>query len=160
MLGFIAGKIESDGSPDPWWIAGDICFVFEDHAGATRDTVLGANKARQVHSHPAWMKAHVEECRGDAIKIMPVLVTPATKVKESTLPHLDGVTLWALADFKEWAIRALAVVREVRRTFSESGNLAWRAQASAAFHQQGLDALSLYEMLKKMPAQEGLRVEK
>src|SRR5262249_27518798 len=34
MLGFRAGKHESDASPDPWWIAGNYCIVFEDHSGA------------------------------------------------------------------------------------------------------------------------------
>lgn len=47
-LGFSAGKRESDASPDPWWIVGDIALVFEDHANAQGDTaVIDATKARQ-----------------------------------------------------------------------------------------------------------------
>ena len=34
MLGFRAGKHESHASPDPWWIAGTFCIVFEDHSNA------------------------------------------------------------------------------------------------------------------------------
>jgi hypothetical protein len=33
-LGFICGKRETDASPDPWWMIGDLCIVFEDHADA------------------------------------------------------------------------------------------------------------------------------
>ena len=51
MLGFHAGKREVDASPDPWWVVDDMCFVFEDHAGAKND-VLDATKARQAFSHP------------------------------------------------------------------------------------------------------------
>lgn len=32
LLGFDVGKIEADATPDPWWIADDLCLVFEDHA--------------------------------------------------------------------------------------------------------------------------------
>jgi hypothetical protein len=159
LLGFIVGKVESDGSPDPWWISGDICIVFEDHAGGEGITILGATKARQASSHPAWMKANVEECRDPNVQILPVLVTPVTKANAGALPHLDGVALWRLADFREWANRAIAVVRDIRKTFSEPGDLAWRAQAAVAFSQQGLDALGLYEMLKKMPAKDALGSE-
>ena len=34
LLGFDADKKEVDGSPDPWWIATDLCIVFEDYVGA------------------------------------------------------------------------------------------------------------------------------
>ena len=34
LLGYEAGKVEADATPDPWWRADDsFCFVFEDHAG-------------------------------------------------------------------------------------------------------------------------------
>ena len=45
-LGFDTGKVESDASPDPWWQSGNICFVFEDHVNAERDSSLDATKAR------------------------------------------------------------------------------------------------------------------
>ncbi|KMZ11165.1 putative coding region [Candidatus Burkholderia humilis] len=31
LLGFVAGKREEEGSPDPWWISGKGCIVFEDY---------------------------------------------------------------------------------------------------------------------------------
>jgi hypothetical protein len=52
MVGFDTGKDESDGSPDPWWIAGSFCLVFEDHAGAQAGSALDVTKARQSASHP------------------------------------------------------------------------------------------------------------
>lgn len=50
LLGFNAGKEEVDGSPDPWWIAGNLCFVFEDHAGAEVGSSLHVNNAGQRRS--------------------------------------------------------------------------------------------------------------
>jgi len=97
MLGFQAGKREVDALPDPWWAVDDLCFVFEDHAGATND-VLDATKARQAFSHPNWIRDHVA-LPENAI-ILPVLVTPVTKAKSGAIPHLHTVALWEIDEFR------------------------------------------------------------
>src|SRR5690606_16062861 len=81
-LGFQAGKREVDASPDPWWAIDDLCFVFEDHAGATND-VLDATKARQAFSHPNWIRDHV--ALPENATILPVLVTPVTKARSGAV---------------------------------------------------------------------------
>jgi hypothetical protein len=109
-LGFAAGKRETDASPDPWWLVGDIAFVFEDHANAKGDTaVIDATKARQVGSHPDWVREFVPGA-ADAT-IYPVLVTPAKKAKQGAVPHLGRVSHWDLDDFRAWGERALVTVR-------------------------------------------------
>jgi hypothetical protein len=155
LIGFVAGKEETDGSPDPWWIAGGLCFVFEDHAGAEDDSAIDVTKARQVASHPNWMRQHVEACA--SVEILPVLVTPVAKVKEGAVPHLQEVALWPLAEFRSWAETALATVRELRSSFIEPGNLIWRARAAEQFEQNGLDAHGLAAVLKQRPAKNHLR---
>ena len=150
LLGFDAGKVEVDGSPDPWWIAGNLCLVFEDHAGAQAGSSLHVIKARQVASHPAWMRASVEAT--SEANILPVLVTPVTKADTGAIPHLDDVALWPLEEFRSWAENALATVREVRKTFPEPGDLAWRAAAAEVFEQNGLDASGLFATLRSRPA--------
>ncbi len=146
MLGFDAGKKESDGSPDPWWITGSLCLVFEDHAGAQAGSALDVTKARQVASHPNWMRANVAAA-ADA-EIIAVLVTPVSSVKEGATPHLKDVALWPLEEFRDWAGAALASLRELRKTFAEPGDLVWRAAAAELFQQHGLDAPSLVAKLK------------
>ncbi|MBV1800710.1 hypothetical protein [Siccirubricoccus sp. G192] len=158
LLGFDVGKIEADASPDPWWIADDVCLVFEDHAGAEADSVLDATKARQAASHPAWMQANVPACQG--AQILPVLVTPVTKAKEGAAPHLNSVALWPLQEFREWAKGSLATIRELRRTFSEPGDLVWRARAAEMLEAEGLDAPGLHARLRTRPAAEGLKTVK
>jgi hypothetical protein len=66
------------------------------------------------------------------------------------------VALWSLDEFKVWAKNALAIVREIRRTFSEQGDLVWRAQAAEAFENACLDAVSLFNKLKGCRASENL----
>lgn len=150
LLGYIAGKEENEGSPDPWWIAGKYSFVFEDHAGAEDSSALDVTKARQVLSHPNWMKANVEMCR--PTEILSVLVTPVFKAREAALPHLESVALWPLDDFRNWAVNAMSALREVRTSFLEPGDLIWRANAATVFLRAGLDAESLAKKLKASPA--------
>ena len=77
---------EVDASPDPWWIAGKICFVFEDHAGAAPTSTLDATKARQVSTHPNWIRANVPLSEGTGI--YPVLVSPVTRAEAGAVPIL------------------------------------------------------------------------
>ena len=154
-LGFSAGKRESDASPDPWWIVGNIALVFEDHANAKGDTsTIDATKARQAASHPDWLREHVPASIGASIQ--PVLVTPAKNAKDGAVPHLGRVAHWDLKDFRDWAEVALVTVRELRRSFQEPGDLAWRAQAAEALLGARLDAPGLYAWLAARPAREHL----
>jgi hypothetical protein len=155
MLGFNAGKREVDASPDPWWIIGKICLVFEDHAGALATSVLDATKARQASTHPDWMRVNVPECVGS--EIVPVLVTPVSKAEDGAIPHLGNVLSWNLSKFREWAKTALSVLRELRRSFIEPGDLVWRSQAAELFERHGLDAPGLLRKLKTQVAADTLK---
>jgi hypothetical protein len=82
MLGFQAGNQETDAAPDPWWIAGNCCVVFEDHSNAKSTSSLGAVKARQVAGHPKWIKDNKELTKiPDGAHILPVLVTLSSKLR-------------------------------------------------------------------------------
>lgn len=153
-LGFSAGKREEDASPDPWWIVGSVALVFEDHANAESDAVVDATKARQAASHPDWMRENVPASAGATIQA--VLVTPAKKAKEGAVPHLNRVAHWDLKEFRDWAEAALVTVRELRRTFREPGDLAWRAEAAAALANTRADAPGLSAWLASRRARDYL----
>ena len=146
LLGFDSNNEHTEGAPDPWWIAGNLCFVFEDHAGADRDSILDVKKARQVSSHPNWMRKKVGGA--SQAEIVPVLITPVSKVSDGARIHLDGVALWPLDDFRTWAQSAIAAVRKLRQTFYEPGDIEWRATAVSAFKESELDAPGLAARLR------------
>lgn len=154
LLGFDSRKVETEGAPDPFWIASGLCIVFEDHVGAKNDTVSLA-KARQVSSHPVWIRENVDACN-EAV-IVPVLVTPAAKVKQGAVPHLNNVALWHVDEFKAWAQAAITVVRKLRQGFTEPGDLAWRAEAAVAFQQNCIDGKGLTAKLLAQPAKNKLQ---
>lgn len=156
-LGFSAGKQESDASPDPWWMIGDLVIVFEDHAGANAETaVIDATKARQAASHPDWIREHIPGAK-DARTIQSVLVTPAKKAKTGAVPHLGDVAYWHLEDFRTWAEEALVMVRDLRRSFREPGDLGWRIEALEALSSIRADATGLVAWLAKQPARNHLK---
>lgn len=155
-LGFTAGKRERDASPDPWWIVGDVVIVFEDHANAKGETsVIDATKARQAASHPDWMRENVPGAA--QATIYSVLVTPATFAKEGAMPHLGRFSYWALDEFRGWAEQALIMIRDLRRSFVEPGDLAWRAQAAEALESVRADAPGLAAWLAKRLARDHLK---
>ncbi len=144
-LGFSAGKEESDASPDPWWMVGDKVIVFEDHAGAKVGVVLDAHKARQAASHPAWIRLNVPGT--ETATVVSVLVTPANEAAVGALPSLGGVSYWPLNDFRDWAEGALVAIRELRRTFTEPGDLVWRTEAAKVLEAKRLDCPGLMNWL-------------
>lgn len=155
-LGFSAGKREVDASPDPWWIVGDVVIVFEDHANAKGEaTAIDATKARQAASHPDWVRENVPGAA--QAMIHPVLVTPSKFAKEGALPHLSRFSHWDLEDFRAWAEKTLVMVRELRRSFVEPGDLAWRAQAVKALESVRADAPGLAAWLAMRPARDHLK---
>lgn len=156
-LGFSAHKVEVDASPDPWWQIEDICFVFEDHANAESDT-FSANKARQVYTHPNWIKANVDSCKSDSVKIIPVLVSPVTKMKVGAAPHLIDVAFWKLNEFKIWAERVLDFIRKIRPSFQEPGDLVWRAEISQKLIEEKLDISSIESMFTENLCKQHLEI--
>jgi hypothetical protein len=137
---------------------GDVAIVFEDHANAGTDAVIDATKARQAASHPDCVREHVPGAAGGTIQS--VLVTPAKKAKEGAAPHLGRVSYWGLEEFRDWANTALDTVRELRRTFTEPGHLAWRAEAAAKLEAIQADAPRLSTWLSGRPARDYLQTVK
>lgn len=145
LLGFISDKIEAEGSPDPWWISGSRCIVFEDYVNTTPDGELDVTKARQATSHPDWMKMHVNEANG--CEFLPVLVSPARFIRRAAVPHAGGLCYWQFGDFQGWAGVALQTIRELRATFFEQGDLIWQAHASNLLKERGIDFDSIWKYL-------------
>lgn len=156
LLGYEAGNKETVGAPDPWWLVDEtFCFIFEDHSEAKKESSLDVTKARQAGTHPNWVMENLG-VKKDA-EIIPVLVSPVEKADHDALPHLKNVYYWNLEDFRAWAKNALSVVRILRSTFSESGDLAWRLQAEEEYENNQLSPKALANYLYQSSAAKVLR---
>lgn len=154
ILGFDAGNENTNGAPDPWWsVDEDLCFIFEDYSDATnQDAALPVNKARQAALHPNWIRQRLDLKQSS--KIIPVIIAPTKTVDPEASLHLDGVYFWNTNDFREWAKKALTIIRELRATFPGSGDLAWRADAISKYKANKMDPdgiLTLLQIAKNIP---------
>lgn len=150
LLGFSAQNSEEKGAPDPRWLIGDqLCFVFEDHVKKRSGDELPLGKARQVASHPKWVRRHINLLHHDA-EIVPVLVTNADVSSEECQTQLEGVVVWPLDQFREWANNVLKTIRSLRAKLSGLGDLAWRAEALNALEGISGTPTSLKAVLKHM----------
>ncbi|WP_081280501.1 DEAD/DEAH box helicase [Stenotrophomonas maltophilia] len=154
LLGLDARKIESDGSPDPWWLLGNECIVFEDHAGALEENLLSIDKARQAAGHEKWMRSNVTGL--ETVRITTVLVTPVKAAPTGARPHLEGIFLWPLHEFREWAELALTALREIRKNLAGNSDILWRPDAISVLRREGVDFQSLLQMVRQRPAADNL----
>lgn len=156
LLGYEAGNRNDTASPDPWWMAnGSMCLIFEDKSESDPGNSLSVDYARQVCTHPNWVRENLPVDK-DAL-IVPILVTPAQVADDAALPHLKDVLVWNLEDFRKWAREAIAVVRELRKEYPNSGDLAWRAAAAEKLTAACVTPESLLAMLKDRVGSEVLK---
>ena len=148
LLGYDAGKIETDASPDPWWRADDgVCIVFEDHAGAGSSGILDASKARQAATHDNWIRENVLGAKDS--EIVKILITPVTRATSGAMPHIRVVHTWPIEAFRAWAKAALATLRVLKTSFREPGDLEWRAHALSLYGQNDLSPARLRERARR-----------
>jgi hypothetical protein len=152
MLGFSAGNVQVEGSPDPWWLLnGKLCLVFEDHAGGKENGCLNTSKARQAMAHPDWIRANVPESEGG--EIISVVITPATRADQGAKSILHHFHVWPLNEFIPWAETAVSVIRTLRAKFPGPSDLVWRAEAMDMLKANRLDATSIKELILARPAE-------
>lgn len=149
LLGYDAGNVETDGAPDPWWVADEsFAIVFEDFTEAQLNTLLPVNKARQVASHPTWLRHRLG--LGDQTKIVPVLVSEITGAAPDAAMHLQEVAFWRTSEFRVWAANALSTIRALRTSYPGPGDMFWREEAMAAYAANGMDPASLSQRLQPL----------
>lgn len=147
LLGFTAGKVEEEGSPDPYWlISDDEIIVFEANNEASEESVLSTTKARQAATHDNWLKANLE--LNDTVSIYQVLVTPKVKLSEGAVSQIvgSGLSLWNLDDFVIWANNALTIVREIRKSCSTQ-NLLAKPECLDLIEKNGLSSKKILQHL-------------
>ncbi|MEX0331435.1 MAG: DEAD/DEAH box helicase [Puniceicoccaceae bacterium] len=148
LLGFDAGKIESEGSPDPWWMLGEnSILVFEDHANANATSSISVSKARQAASHEKWIRSEVssdpDECNIDSF-----LITPVSDISSAAVCQLSEVCVIDLTEFIDWSESVMQTIRDIRRTFPDKGDLIWRNEAYQKLKTNGMIASQISKTLK------------
>lgn len=150
ILGYKSENHNSDGAPDPFWIANDdLCIVFEDYSGASKNTAIAVKKARQAAGHPDWIKYNSQNLNlKEEAEIISVMITPCTQISVDAIPHGTDVYYWNLQDFRKWVNSSLTVVRELRLSLSCERDPDWRKRAMQKYKKENIAPNSLVTMLK------------
>lgn len=148
LLGYEAGKIQQEGTPDPWWLVGDeICFVFEVHSAATKGKI-GSAKSRQAALQDRYVREKLDLPK--EAEVISVLLSDGRPDSEASSIYLTGTCLWPLADFRKWASACVDAVSDLRLGYSYTPDLRWRMRAAETYVALGIDPQSLRRRCEDM----------
>lgn len=137
LLGYDAGKIEVEGSPDPWWLVNEkLGFVFEDYTEGLETSSVSVTKARQASTHDVWLKENLP-IEKDAI-IYTFLVGKIHKCSPAAIGHLRNVAFITTEEFRELANQGTKAIKSLWESFKGSGDMFWRQEAIQILGKTGL----------------------
>lgn len=63
--------------------------------------------------------------------------------------HSSDILLWPLDEFRKWAEEAIQTIRELRKQYPNSGDLAWHAWAAEKIEAAHITPVALERLLKR-----------
>lgn len=147
LLGYAAFNSDETAAPDPWWVLGDeLCIVAEDKSSGD---IVSVSDTRQAASHPNWIREKVPLAKNALI--VPVMITTATTIDPAALPYVGDVLYWHIDEFRDWARKAIGVIRGLRTSFATPGDVSWRTKAIQEYKSAKIDPDSLLAGLRNHP---------
>ena len=109
VLGYISKNINTDGSPDPYWIIADMCFVSEDKIYKS-EKEIPINDAREVATHKKWIQQN-EPLVTKNTRIYTVFISNSERLDSDAKHIVEDIYYLNYAIFLDWAKRALDTIR-------------------------------------------------
>lgn len=147
LLGFECGNVESNAAPDPWWVLGDRCLVFEDKNEEDPGHDIPVRHVKQAGGHEAWVRKHLK--LGGTTIVNCIFLSPSETIDEEATTFAGDMSYWNLAEFQKWAADVVKALRKLRSTYSGPGNPAWRKSAAELLEHRNLDPLSVIDFATK-----------
>lgn len=149
FLGYQAGNSNKIAAPDPWWIIGDsLCFAFEDKIHENAKTPIHVKDIKQASGHPLWLRENINTLNGKT-RIIPVVLTTSIQIDEPAVTFSEGIYYWNRSEFVDWAIKAIQVIRILRKRYNGSGDLVWRSEAIEEFIKAQINPANLINNLER-----------
>lgn len=135
LLGYRTLNPGGDAEPDPIWILNDkFCIVSEDKIYNSSSKKIPTKHVRQAGSHVNWIKNNAAklsmEKEPDSIT---VFITNSDDIDKSAAIHGNNVFYLNRDDFVNYAKRCVEVLKEIRRNFSNVGDVVWRESVIQKF---------------------------
>lgn len=151
FLGFESSNSKKTAAPDPWWLVDDkLCIVFEDKIHENEKTPIHVKDVKQASGHPLWLRENVKTI-SERTKIVPVVVTTSIQIDAPALTFANGVYYWHRDKFVDWAVKAIQVIRVLRKRYNGSGDLIWRTEAVDELIKAKINPAALVAELESYP---------
>lgn len=147
MLGYISKNVNTDGSPDPYWIIGDMCIVSEDKIYKSEKEIPICD-AREVSTHEKWILQN-EPLVTKNTQIYTVFISNSQKLDSDAKYIVDGIYYISYSEFMNWAQKALNTIRSIHSTFVEEGDYEWRKVAYQELQNNGVMPLDFVKLISK-----------
>lgn len=129
FLGYDAGNAESGGAPDPWWVLNEkVCIVSESKIYESDSKIIPLKDVRESAGHPNWIREHIDSLDEDA-DILNIFITNANKIDNIAKVQADGIYYLNKVKLIDFAKRALAVVKTIKKNYTSEGSMTWREYA-------------------------------
>lgn len=147
VLGYISKNINTDGSPDPYWIIADMCFVSEDKIYKS-EKEIPINDAREVATHKKWIQQN-EPLVTKNTRIYTVFISNSERLDSDAKHIVEDIYYLNYAIFLDWAKRALDTIRTIHTTFVEEGDYEWRKIACTELRKNGITPLNYQKLISQ-----------
>lgn len=97
-----------------------------------------------------WIRKHINTLN-EKTKIVPVVLTTSIQIDSHALVFSERVYYWNRDNFVNWAIKAIQVVRILRKRYNGTGDLVWRSEAIEEYNKEKINPASLINDLEKSP---------
>lgn len=129
MLGYISENAEGISDPDPWWIVDEkLVIVSEDKIYESETKPIPVKHVRQACTHESWIREKIDMLNNHAF-VETIFVTTSKVIEEPAAIYGQNVWYINRNEFVNWANRAINALRQLRRSFSEPGDMLWRIEA-------------------------------
>ena len=135
LLGFISENPDSTGAPDPYWIINENNIVVsEDKIYEEKDSVKSVpiSDVSEAGRHKTWIVENEKRIFKSA-NIYTVLITNSTSIDDEARIYADDIYYVNRKEYVSWAVKALAIIRNVWNTFIEQGDMEWRKSVHQQF---------------------------
>lgn len=151
LLGYRTFNPKGDAEPDPIWILNDkFCVVSEDKIYKNSDKSIPPRHVKQAAGHVNWVKSNYKQLsmvsNQDSIT---VFITNSTNIEESASIHGMNIYYLNRDDFLEYANRCIKVLKEIRRSFNNVGDVIWREQVIDKFVSNKITPKDYINLIKR-----------
>lgn len=130
LLGYNSNNNSGSAAPDPWWIIDDKnCIVSECKIYKDTQKNIPPNQVKQASKHKEWLYTNEPSIDKDC-NIRTVFITNSSTIDASAVVFSNGVYYLNRDRLLSFARKSIGIVRRIRETFVEPGDIIWRTDAA------------------------------